>query len=110
MTIDEARDHIGEVVLYHPDGTAPENGVLRQVSGRFVFVVHRGDHLGVKAGSPEDITLIGGTAPLPAVADMPVRRAAEQEPAAVVPAVEAAPVQGVLFAFSAATAAGEGDR
>ena len=107
MTVDEARDHIGATVLYHPHGTAPENGVLRQVSERFVFVVHRGDHLGIRATNPEDITLAEASAPLPAVAAGPVRRAA------VVPVIEDVPVQGVLFApsvLSAATAAGKGNQ
>jgi hypothetical protein len=115
VTIDEARDALdkargGVRVLYHPAGSKPEEGVLKHVT-RFVFVAHRGDHLGAMASSPEDITLIAGGAPLPAETAGPVRRAAEQErPAAAVPVIEAVPVQGVLFAFSAATAAGEGGR
>ena len=116
MTIDEARaaldEHRGGMrVLYHPAGSDPGEGVLKHVT-RFVFVAHRGDRLGIRASSPEDITLIAAGAPLPSVAAGPVRRAAGQErPAADVPAVEAVPVQGVLFGtpsvLSAATAAGE---
>ena len=96
MTIDEARAALdaargGVRVLYHPAGSEPEEGVLKHVTGRFVFVAYRGDHLGARASSPEDITLVEDGAP----------------------ATGAAPVQGVLFgtpsALSAATAAGEGN-
>lgn len=57
MTIDEAREHIGATVLYHPQGTSPEEGVIRHVT-RFVFVAYSGDVNGARATSPEDITLI----------------------------------------------------
>jgi hypothetical protein len=115
VTLDEARANIGASVAYHPRGADPEDGVIAGVTAHFVFVRHRGDHNGAKASSPEDITLITGGAPLPAQAAGPVRRAAEQErgTAADVPAVEAAPVQGVLFgepsAVSAAMVTGRAD-
>jgi hypothetical protein len=112
VTIDEARAALDEArggvrVLYHPAGSEPEEGVLKHAT-RFVFVAHRGDHLGIRASSPEDITLIGDGTPLPAVAAGPVRRAA------VVPVIEDVPVQGVLFGApsalgAAATAAGKGN-
>jgi hypothetical protein len=63
VTIDEARAHIGDAVVYHPHGADPENGVIRHVSPNFVFVAYSGDLNGAKATSPEDITLIAGGAP-----------------------------------------------
>jgi hypothetical protein len=62
VTLDEARDALGKApggvrVLYHPAGSEPEEGVLKHVTGRFAFVAYSGDHLGIRASSPEDITL-----------------------------------------------------
>lgn len=63
MTLDEARDALGKHrggvrVLFHPAGSDPEEGVLKHVSARFVFVACSGDRNGARASSPEDITLI----------------------------------------------------
>jgi hypothetical protein len=58
VTIDEARAHIGHGVVFHPHGAGPEDGVIVNVSPRFVFVAYRGDLNGAKASSPGDITLI----------------------------------------------------
>jgi hypothetical protein len=59
MTLDDARDHIGAAVLYHPSGTDPEEGVIRHVSAHFVFVAYSGDLNGARATRPEDVTLAG---------------------------------------------------
>ena len=38
MTIDEARAHVGDGVLYHPRCGHTEEGVITRVSGTWVFV------------------------------------------------------------------------
>lgn len=59
MTIDEAREHIGEVVAYRPFADSIEQGVITGTSGQFVFVRYGSDVSG-KATLPELLTLVGG--------------------------------------------------
>jgi hypothetical protein len=56
MTLDEARDHIGEAVTYHPAGGSPEHGTIAAVSKVYVFVQNPGVR-GTRATYPEDLTL-----------------------------------------------------
>jgi hypothetical protein len=58
MTLDEARDHIGDGVTYYPAGQPIEDGVIVGVSSTMVFVRYRGDQT-AKATRPEDLTLLG---------------------------------------------------
>lgn len=59
MTLDEARDHTGEAVAYHPAGSNPEYGTIAAVSTVYVFVQNPGVR-GTRATYPEDLTLIAG--------------------------------------------------
>jgi hypothetical protein len=59
MTLDEARDHIGEAVAYHPAGSEPEHGTIAAASTVYVFVQYPGER-GTRATYPEDLTLIAG--------------------------------------------------
>jgi hypothetical protein len=59
MTIEEAREHVGDGVIYHP--YAPEldpveHGVISSVSDKYVFVRY-GTDVASKATSPELLTL-----------------------------------------------------
>jgi hypothetical protein len=59
MTLEEAREHVGRDVTYHP--YAPEldpveQGVITSVNHRFAFVRYAGDTAS-KATSPELLTL-----------------------------------------------------
>jgi hypothetical protein len=57
MTLDEARDHIGDGVAYQPFGGKAEDGVITGVSDCFVFVRYRGDQIS-KATAAEMLTLL----------------------------------------------------
>lgn len=61
MTLDEARDHIGDGVTYATRFSPPEDGVIKSVSASLVFVHYKGD-LHAKGTRPEDLTLMGGGA------------------------------------------------
>lgn len=64
MTLDEAREHIGDGVIYQPVGYPTEGGVITGVSDCFVFVRYRGDGHS-KATAAEMLTLLARPA-LPA--------------------------------------------
>ena len=60
MTLDEARAHIGDAVIYHPYATEldpVEEGVITSVSDRYVFVRYGADK-GSKATSAERLALL----------------------------------------------------
>jgi hypothetical protein len=60
MTLDEARESIGAMVRYQPNGLFPQNaeiGLIRSVNAQYVFVQYEGDY-GSKATDPADLTLI----------------------------------------------------
>lgn len=63
MTLNEAREHIGDGVVYQPDypGAKAEDGVITGAGtlgeGGFVFVRYAGD-LTSKATRPEDLILL----------------------------------------------------
>ncbi len=59
MRFDEAREHIGEAVAYHPAGSEPEHGTIAAASTVYVFVQYPGER-GTRATYPEDLTLIAG--------------------------------------------------
>jgi hypothetical protein len=59
MTLDEARAHIGEAVIYRPAGGEPEHGTIAAASTVYVFVQYPGVR-GTMATYPEDLTLIAG--------------------------------------------------
>ena len=59
MTLDEARAHIGDGVVYTPDDGKREDGTIEAVSSVYVFVHYAGDR-GCKATYPEDLTLLAG--------------------------------------------------
>ena len=54
MTIDEARGHIGEGVVYVPGHGEREDGQITSVSDRFVFVRYTGS-MHSKATDPADL-------------------------------------------------------
>ena len=57
MTLEEARRHIGERVVYDPGfSQPPEDGVIIAVSEHVVFVTYAGD-LGPKGTYARDLTL-----------------------------------------------------
>jgi hypothetical protein len=56
MTLDEARDRVGDAVAYHPAGGEPERGTITAASTVYVFVQYPGER-GVRATHPEDLTL-----------------------------------------------------
>ena len=63
MTLDEARSHVGDAVVYHP--YAPEldpveEGVITSVNDRYVFVRY-GTDKGSKATSAERLTLVAAS-------------------------------------------------
>jgi hypothetical protein len=62
MTLDEARAHIGDGVVYTPAGGDREDGVITGVSRTSVFVRFTGDQFG-KGTDPADLTLLAGEAP-----------------------------------------------
>lgn len=57
MTIDEARDALGQKVVYRSSQKA-EEGVITSVTNHFVFVRYGADY-GSKATSPGDLELMG---------------------------------------------------
>lgn len=59
MTLDEARDAIGAMVMYRPGGYdhLKDYGVVCSVNDTYVFVQYKGDP-GSKATRPEDLTLV----------------------------------------------------
>lgn len=65
MTLDEARAAIGRKAVYHPgrgwplagDPSRPEEGVITEVRGEYVFVRYGGD-VTAKATRPEDLGFI----------------------------------------------------
>lgn len=59
MTIDEAREHIGDGVVIDVIGFMPEDGIITGTSDRFVFVRYSGE-VHAKATRPEDLTLLMG--------------------------------------------------
>jgi hypothetical protein len=62
VTLDEARAHIGDGVVYrHPwCGCEGDDGVITSVGTRFVFVRYRDQHPGAdgRATDPADLTLL----------------------------------------------------
>ena len=58
MTLDEARSHIGDGVVYTPAHGGREDGVITGVSSRVVFVRYAGDPA-AKGTNPADLTLLG---------------------------------------------------
>lgn len=44
MTIDEARSHIGNAVVYRPFGESVEQGVITSVNEHYVFVRYGADN------------------------------------------------------------------
>jgi hypothetical protein len=68
MTLDEARDHIGEGVIYRAGSVVAEDGVITSVNDHYVFVRYRVLGDGV-ATAPGDLTLLAwlaSVAPRPA--------------------------------------------
>jgi hypothetical protein len=80
MTLDEAREHVGEAVAYHPAGGKPEHGTIAGASTVYVFVQYPGER-GTRATYPEDLTLIA-EAELTTEAVAAVLTAAGERPAA----------------------------
>lgn len=65
MTLDEARAHIGDAVIYHPyapELDPAEEGVITSVNDRYVFVRYGGDK-GSKATAAERLTLLAASLP-----------------------------------------------
>lgn len=60
MTLDEARDHIGDGVVYKTEGSHAEDGVITSVSSRLVFVRYKGDNHS-KGTSAADLTLLAAS-------------------------------------------------
>lgn len=63
MTITEARQHIGQGVVYRPHDDAPvvENGTIVRVNDTWVFVLYSGDTT-PKATSPHNLELLARAA------------------------------------------------
>jgi len=57
MTIDEARNHIGDGVVCGTGHSVPETGVITGVTATQVLVRHHGDN-GVRAHDPADLELL----------------------------------------------------
>lgn len=60
MTLDEARTHIGNGVIYHPCGCTAESaeeGTITSVNDQYVFVRY-GTSRTSAATRPEDLTLL----------------------------------------------------
>ena len=64
MTLDEARQNIGNGVIYQPIGGDAEDGTITGVSDCFVFVRYAGDP-GSKATPAEMLTLLAAKALTP---------------------------------------------
>ena len=58
MTLDEARAHIGDGVVYRPPHGVVEDGVITSVGDRFVFARY-GTDTHSKATDPAFLTLLG---------------------------------------------------
>ena len=54
ISIEDARNRIGDGVVYHAGGPAPEDGVITSVNDTYVFVRYRGD-FGSKATHPAQL-------------------------------------------------------
>ena len=54
MSIDEARAHIGQLVVYRRLGQPPDQGVITSVNDRYVFVRY-GSQVGSAATNPKDL-------------------------------------------------------
>lgn len=54
MTLDEARDSIGLLVIYRRKGQKPDEGVITSVKDRYVFVRY-GSQVGSAATNPADL-------------------------------------------------------
>ncbi|WP_426566407.1 hypothetical protein ACPPVT_07625 [Angustibacter sp. McL0619] len=61
MTLDEAREHVGDGVVYKPAYGADqaEDGTIVRVSSRYVFVLYVGDRT-AKATHPSMLQLLAG--------------------------------------------------
>lgn len=59
MTLNEARAHIGDAVVYKRDTDEPEEGVIANVGRVWVFVQYPGLDSPV-ADRPGDLTLLAG--------------------------------------------------
>lgn len=57
MTLDEARNNIGELVSYEPYGGTWEHGVITDVNDYFVFVRYGRDY-NAKATNPAKLKLL----------------------------------------------------
>ena len=57
MSIDEARDSIGLLVVYRRKGQPPDQGVITSVTDRYVFVRY-GSQVGSAATNPKDIEVV----------------------------------------------------
>jgi len=57
VTINEAREHIGDRVVYSSGYKPPEHGVIKGVSASSVFVLYDG-HLHAQGTDPADLTLL----------------------------------------------------
>lgn len=57
MTLDEARAHIGDGVVYATGFSPPEDGVITGVSASLVFVRYSGQ-AHAKGTDPADLTLL----------------------------------------------------
>lgn len=57
MTLDEAREHLDDGVVYLPPGGRREDGVITSVNERYVFVRYDGDTTS-KATHPTDLVLL----------------------------------------------------
>lgn len=64
MTLDEARQHTGDGVVYEPPGGPVEQGVITGISpgDRFVFVRYGADTIS-KATHPDVLTLLAREVP-----------------------------------------------
>ena len=60
MTIDEARAHVGDGVLYRPPCGHTEEGVITRVSGTWVFV-RFGSSPAAQVTDPADLELLAGS-------------------------------------------------
>lgn len=60
MTLDEAREYVGEAVIYY-NGRGREDGVITSVGTRYVFVRYRGSlHENSIATPAERLALLAG--------------------------------------------------
>lgn len=57
MTLDEARESIGKLVVHEPPATKPERGVVVRVNTSYVFVRFPWTPGSSQAAYPQDLTL-----------------------------------------------------